>query len=101
MGKRVIPSKTILVGPYLVTVIRDLRRRYTVYLDIGGSAHRVLGLLVPSHVRVMRRAAAPARDLDFTIKVLADNFQNGEQFCIYGVKSAPTLTSEFTTTEVS
>jgi hypothetical protein len=100
MGKRRIPSKTVLVGPDAVEVIRNLRRRYTIYLNIGGTTHKVLGLLVPAHVRVMRRAAAATGDFDWTIEVLTHNLKDGQKLRIHGVQPTTTLAAELAPAEV-
>ena len=94
MSERIICPNPVLVGPDLVAVVLDLAGRYTLYLDVGGTAQEVKGVSSTTHCLVVSETPTPTVYLDYSIKVVPNYFQNGKQFCIYGVHPARALTGE-------
>ena len=101
MGEYPVLSKAMRVGEQVVQVLENLDRLDALYLDIGSSTHKVLGLLGTTFLLISRRAAAAAGDLDRGVVVLAYGLNDGEEFYVYRVEATATLARELSSAEIA
>ena len=100
MGEAIVATETIDVGPDLVAVVMDFAGRYTLYLDVGGSAQEVLAVGAATHTLVMVEAPVRTIELDWHIKVTPNYFQHGKKLSIYCVLTTPAVTGKLSAAEV-
>ena len=101
MSECAISPKSILVGPELVKAVLYFVRRNPLYLDVGGTAHHVLGIDTAPDRLIVSRTSTPTVNINWDIELLPKDLKYRKQFRIYSVKSTAALAGEFGTREVA
>lgn len=86
MNEVSVAAESVYVGKKTVKIISNLRRSYTLYLDVGGASKKVLGPHAAADGRVVIGTAARTIDPDWGIVVITDDLQDIEQLTIYGIE---------------
>jgi len=97
MREAIVPTQTVLVGPQAFDIVRHLRGRYVLYLDVCGTAQEVLGFGPAANTLVVSGTATRAGHFDWGIEVLAHGFKNSEKLCIDGIEATATATGKLAT----